>query len=243
MPAPSRRAGDVGQPGSPRCHGLIAESSADSSTPSPAAETRPLLGQHPELRGEQGVVDQLDPLARTEPGRRAGSDRRSLPAPAGPARQRLDATDEERDVPGRDVVRSAADRCVDHVDAECARAASASAVRGLPVVCTISTAPGGIASSRPAVQADLADLVVGEYTHRDDVGAVGDLGGVRPTGWRRVRATAGLFSSVRPSARDVVTGRDEATHHRCAHASGADETDPGHRRRLLFAQALIAGSP
>jgi hypothetical protein len=137
--------------------------------------------------GEQGVVDQLDPLA--------GAERADVQDGVGVAGQRgadllesgRGAAGEQGEAGGRDVVRAAADRGVDNRDPE--RGGASGDVLGG------ARAPGGVDHQDGALrhrveqaagQAGLLDLLVGEDADQDGdraFGGFGDAGdGVRAFG-------------------------------------------------------------
>ena len=159
-----------------------APSSADSSTPELLAEPG-RLGDQTDLRGEQRVVDELDLLA--------GSDRTDVQHRVAVAATAPDgrASTAPSVPPTHSVTRPAAMSCGPPLTGASttstpragASAASVSAVRGLPVVCSTSTEPARHGRDQRR-RGNLADLVVGEDAHHDDVGAVGDVGRVRDRG-------------------------------------------------------------
>ena len=114
-----------------------------------------------------------------------------------------DAADEQGHVARGDVVRAAADRRVDDVDAAGVGRRSLSAVRGLPVVWMTSTAPGA-SRQRDRSQADLLHLLVGEHADDDRVSALGDA---RPD-----RSPAARPSSL--TARALLDGSTERARRR-----------------------------
>ena len=186
-------------------------------------------------------------------GRRAAPGRRSAPAPAGLASTASSAPRRTASPAGGDVVRPSADRRVDDVDAGGARAAMASAVRGLPVVCMTRTAPGGMADDQVAVQADLLDLFVGEHAEDDQVGAVADLGQIGRPHAHRVRAqrcasrrTSSARTSWPASTRRRTMGapmRPAPTKPTRVIADGPSTSAPRRRRRTPHLRAPTHARP
>jgi hypothetical protein len=124
---------------------------------------------------------------------------------------------------------TSADRRVDHVDAVRPglggdALGGAGATRGVDDEHRFASHRG----QQNTLQADLLDLLVGEYADDDDVGLGTDVGQV---GYR-LRAefthTPPLFDRS-PERAHLMAGLDKATHHGPAHAPCADEPDPSHR--------------
>src|SRR6476659_8968617 len=200
------------------------------------------LVQQPDLRGEQRVVDQLHAL----PGADCSHVKDGIAVAGEHGTGALDgvigAADKQRHLPGGDVVRTAADRRVDHVDAMrpgLGRDAlgRARASRGVDD----QYRPRPHRRQQNAFQAHLLNLLVGEHADDDNVGGRPDVGQVG----HRLRAEFAHCPPLldRPAERaDLVAGLDEAAHHGSAHAARPDEPDLTHRGYSIDFRAASAAS-
>ncbi len=229
------RTGDLGGAAGPASVRRSLPASRPRRTPSVRAE-RGCLAQHSDLRGEHRVVQQLHPLARARspPTCRIGS---PYAASVGRADSRavVIPADEQRDVPGRDVVRSTADRRVEHGDRRRRRGQRGRRCAG----CQWCARPApnrlaSAASSPPSRHASRTWSSVKTQittTSAPTATSSSPVTAVAPSS-----AMAAHFSVDLPSTRTSWPASTRRAHHRGTHAARTDEPDA--HRALLFAQAL-----